>query len=257
MKKKITIIFMSVLMIFASCSTDIPYDDINENTETVEEPKEDNSKNNTEEPSNEEPKEDDTENNTEEPSNEEDDTENDNDEKGNFENTETVEESNEDDTKNNTEEPSNEEDDTEIEDEPLNEEPNEEDNSENDNDEKGNSENTETVEDEPLNEDDTENEDIENKTWCEIGEDTKILGLNYFVCVDNSQTKLSPSINDESQAKKDTFLIRDYVDCVSKYIEIRVGYNDKKLKFSSVSDSYIITDVMKKDSTINITIEWK
>lgn len=33
--KKITIIFMSVLMIFASCSIDIPY----ENTKTVEEPK--------------------------------------------------------------------------------------------------------------------------------------------------------------------------------------------------------------------------
>ena len=33
--------------------------------------------------------------------------------------------------------------------------------------------------------------------------------------------------------------------------------DNKKLNFSSVSDSYIITDVMKKDSTINITIEWK
>ena len=141
--KKITIIFMSVLMIFASCSTDIPHEDINENTETVEEPKEDDS------------------------------------------------------------------------------------------------ENTETVED---------------KTWCEIDEDTKILGLNYFVCVDNSQTKLNPSTNDESQAKKDTFLIRGYA---SRYVEIRVGYNNKKLNFSSVSDSYIITNVMKKDSTINITIEWK
>ena len=168
--KKITIIFMSVLMIFASCSIDIPYDDINKNTETVEESKEDDTKNNTEEPSNEEPK---------------------------------------------------------------------EDNSENDNDGEGNSENAETVED---------------KTWCEIDEDTKILGLNYFVCVDNSQKKLSPSINDESQAKKDTFLIRGYA---SKYIEIRVGYKNKKLNFSSVSDSYIITNVMKKDSTINITIEWK
>ena len=168
--KKITIIFMSVLMIFASCSMDIPYDDINKNTETVEESKEDDTKNNTEEPSNEEPK---------------------------------------------------------------------EDNSENDNDGEGNSENAETVED---------------KTWCEIDEDTKILGLNYFVCVDNSQKKLSPSINDESQAKKDTFLIRGYA---SKYIEIRVGYKNKKLNFSSVSDSYIITNVMKKDSTINITIEWK
>ena len=59
--KKITIIFMSVLMIFASCSMDIPYDDINKNTETVEESKEDDTKNNTDEPSNEEPKEDDTE----------------------------------------------------------------------------------------------------------------------------------------------------------------------------------------------------
>ena len=160
--KKITIIFMSVLMIFASCSTDIPYEDnINENTKTVEEPKED-------------------------------DAENDNDEEGNSENTEIVEEPKED--------------------------------------------------------------DAENKTWCEISEDTKILGLNYFVCVDNSQTKLNPSTNDESQVKKDTFLIRGYV---SKYIEIRVGYNDKKLNFSSVNNSYIITNVMKKDSIINITIEWK
>ena len=159
--KKITIIFMSVLMIFASCSMDIPYDDINKNTETVEESKEDDTKNNTDEPSNEEPK-----------------------------------------------------------------------------------------EDEPSNEDGSEN----NEVVCEIDEDTKILGLNYFVCVDNSQTKLSPSINDESQAKKDTFLIRGYA---SKYIEIRVGYNNKKLNFSSVNNSYIITNVMKKDSTINITIEWK
>ena len=141
--KKITIIFMSVLMIFASCSTDIPHEDINENTETVEEPKEDDS------------------------------------------------------------------------------------------------ENTETVED---------------KTRCEIDEDTKILGLNYFVCINNSQTKLNPSTNDESQVKKDTFLIRGYA---SRYVEIRVEYNNKKLNFSSVSDSYIITDVMKKDSIINITIEWK
>ena len=156
--KKITIIFMSVLMIFASCSTDIPYEDINENTKTVEEPKED-----------------DTENNTEESS----------------------------------------------------------------------------------NEDDSENGDVENKTWCEIGEDIKILELNYFVCVDNSQTKLSPSINDESQAKKDTFYIRDYVDCVSKYIEIRVGYNNKKLNFSSVNDTYTIVDITMEDSNVNITIEWK
>ena len=74
--KKITIIFMSVLMIFASCSTDIPYEGINKNTETVEEPKEDDaennenehfnedgSENNEDEPLNEKPKEDDTENN--------------------------------------------------------------------------------------------------------------------------------------------------------------------------------------------------
>ena len=56
--KKITIIFMSVLMIFASCSTGTSYDDneIEEktNTEVVEEPKEDDTENNTEEPSNEE-----------------------------------------------------------------------------------------------------------------------------------------------------------------------------------------------------------
>ena len=125
-------------------------------------------------------------------------------------------------------------------DEPLNEEPKEDD-SEN---------NTE----ESLNEDGSENEVVEDKTWCEISEDTKILGLNYFVCINNSQTKLNPSTNNESQAKKDTFLIRGYA---SRYVEIRVEYNNKKLNFSSVSDSYTITDVMKKDSTINITIEWK
>ena len=173
--KKITIIFISVLVIFTSCPMDIPYDDIIENAETIEESKEDDTKNNTEEPSNEEPKEE----------------------------------------------------------EPSNEEPKEE---------------------EPSNEDGSENEVVEDKTWCEISEDTKILGLNYFVCVNNSQTKLNPSTNDESQAKKDTFLIRGYA---SRYVEIRVGYNNKKLNFSSVSDSYIITNVMKKDSTINITIEWK
>ena len=194
--KKITIIFMSVLMIFASCSMDTSYNDIIENAETVEKSKEDDTKNNTEEPSNEEPK--------------EDNSENDNDEEGNSENTEIVEEPKEDDSENN--------------------------------------------ENEHFNEDGSENEVVEDKTWCEISEDTKILGLNYFVCVDNSQKKLSPSINDESRAKKDTFLIRGYA---SRYVEIRVGYNNKKLNFSSVSDSYIITNVMKKDSTINITIEWK
>ena len=223
--KKITIIFTSVLMIFASCSMDTSYNDIIENAETVEESKEDDTKNNTEEPSNEEPK--------------EDNSENDNDEEGNSENAETVEESKEDDTEIVEDEPLNEDGFENNEDEPLNEEP--KDDSEN---------NTE----ESLNEDGSENEVVEDKTWCEISEDTNILGLNYFVCVDNSQTKLSPSINDESQAKKDTFLIRGYA---SRYVEIRVGYNNKKLNFSSVSDSCIITDVMKKDSTINITIEWK
>ena len=202
MKKKITIIFMSVLMIFASCSMNTSYDNSNEIEEKTNTEKEDDSENNKDEPSNEEPKEDDSENNENEHFNED-----------GFENNE---------------------------DEPLNEEPKEDD-SEN---------NTE----ESLNEDGSENEVVEDKTWCEISEDTKILGLNYFVCVDNSQKKLSPSINDESQAKKDTFLIRGYA---SRYVEIRVGYNNKKLNFSSVSDSYIITNVMKKDSTINITIEWK
>ena len=105
--KKITIIFMSVLMIFASCSTGTSYDD-NEIEEKTNTEKEDDSENNTEEPSNEEPKEDNSKNNTEEPSNEEDNSENDNDEEGNSENTETVEEPKEDDTENNTEEPSNE-----------------------------------------------------------------------------------------------------------------------------------------------------
>ena len=200
--KKITIIFMSVLMIFASCSMNTSYDNSNEIEEKTNTEKEDDSENNKDEPSNEEPKEDDSENNENEHFNED-----------GFENNE---------------------------DEPLNEEPKEDD-SEN---------NTE----ESLNEDGSENEVVEDKTWCEISEDTKILGLNYFVCVDNSQKKLSPSINDESRAKKDTFLIRGYA---SRYVEIRVEYNNKKLNFSSVSDSYTITDVMKKDSTINITIEWK
>ena len=170
--KKITIIFMSVLMIFASCSMDTSYNDSNEIEEKTNTEKEDNSENNEVESSNEEPKEDNSENN----------------------------------------------------------------------------------EVESSNEDGSENEVVEDKTWCEISEDTNILGLNYFVCINNSQTKLNPSTNDESQVKKDTFLIRGYA---SKYVEIRVGYNNKKLNFSSVSDSYIITDVMKKDSTINITIEWK
>ena len=200
MKKKITIIFMSVLMIFASCSMNTSYDNSNEIEEKTNTEKEDDSENNKDEPLNEEPK-DDSENNENEHFNED-----------GFENNE---------------------------DEPLNEEP--KDDSEN---------NTE----ESLNEDGSENEVVEDKTWCEISEDTKILGLNYFVCVDNSQTKLNPSTNNESQAKKDTFLIRGYA---SRYVEIRVGYNNKKLNFSSVSDSYIITNVMKKDSTINITIEWK
>ena len=154
--KKITIIFMLVLMIFTSCSIDTSYDDSNGIEEKTKTEKQDDSENNEEEPSKEEP----------------------------------------------------------SKEEPSKEEP---------------------------------------KT-CEIGEDTKILGLNYFVCVDNSQTKLNPSTNDESQVKKDTFLVRGYA---SKYIEIRVRYNNKKLNFSNVSDSYTITNIMKKDSTINITIEWK
>ena len=181
--KKITIIFISVLMIFASCSMDTSYDDSNEIEEKTNTEKEDDTENNTDEPSNEELKEDDTENNEDESSNEK------------------------------------------------------------------------PKEDEPSNEEDnSENGDVENKTWCEIDEDINILGLNYFVCVDNSQTKLNPSTNDESQVKNYTYLIRGYA---SKYIEIRVRYNNKKLNFSSVSDSYTITNVMKKDSTINITIEWK
>ena len=200
--KKITIIFMSVLMIFASCSMNTSYDNSNEIEEKTNTEKEDDSENNKDEPLNEEPKDDNSENNEDE----------------HF---------NEDGSENN-------------EDEPLNEEP-KDDNSEN---------NTE----ESLNEDGSENEVVEDKTWCEISEDTKILGLNYFVCINNSQTKLNPSTNNESQAKKDTFLIRGYA---SRYVEIRVEYNNKKLNFSSVSDSYTITDVMKKDSTINITIEWK
>ena len=94
MKKKITIIFMSALMIFTSCSMDTSYNDIIENAETVEKSKEDDTKNNTEEPSNEEPK--------------EDNSENDNDEEGNSENTEIVEEPKEDDSENNENEHFNE-----------------------------------------------------------------------------------------------------------------------------------------------------
>ena len=85
---------MSVLMIFASCSMDTSYNDIIENAETVEKSKEDDTKNNTEEPSNEEPK--------------EDNSENDNDEEGNSENTEIVEEPKEDDSENNENEHFNE-----------------------------------------------------------------------------------------------------------------------------------------------------
>ena len=143
---------------------------------------------------------------------------------------------------------------TEIEDKPSNEENDDvvTEPTENNNDEEGNSE---IVVEEPSNEEnDSENGDVENKTWCEIGEDTKILGLNYFVCIDNSQTKLNPSTNDESQVKKDTFLIRGYA---SKYIEIRVKYDNGKLNFSSVNDTYTIVDVTMEDSNVNITIEWK
>lgn len=59
--KKITIIFMSVLMIFASCSMDTSYDDVND----------------TKEKTNTEIVEDDSENNAEEPSKEKNDSEND------------------------------------------------------------------------------------------------------------------------------------------------------------------------------------
>ena len=69
--KKITIIFMSVLMIFASCSMGTSYNDSNEIEEKTNTEKEDNSENNKDEPSNEEPKEDDTEIVEDEPSNEE------------------------------------------------------------------------------------------------------------------------------------------------------------------------------------------
>ncbi len=206
--KKITIIFMSVLMIFASCSMDTSYDDTNESNE----------KTNTEivkdEPSNEEPKEDNSENNTEEPSNK-DDSENEDDSS-----------KKENDSENNNDEPSNEE--------PK------EDNSEN---------NTE-----PSNKDDSENEIVENKTWCDITEDTLILGLNYFVCIDDSQTKLKPSSNVESKAKANAFLVRGYA---SRYVEIRVKYDNGKLNFSSVNDTYTIVDVIMEDSNVNITIEWK
>lgn len=207
--KKITIIFMSVLMIFASCSMDTSYDDTNEsnektNTEIVEDDdsekekplNEDDSKKETEDESSKE--ENDSENNdvVTEP------TENNNDESSN-------EEPKEDDSENNTEEPK---------------------------------------------EDDSENEIVENKTWCDITEDTLILGLNYFVCIDDSQTKLKPSSNVESKAKANTFLVRGYA---SRYVEIRVKYDNGKLNFSSVNDSYTIVDVTMEDSNVNITIEWK
>ena len=70
--KKITITFMSVLMIFASCSMDTSYDNSNEIEEKTNTEKEDDSENNKDEPSNEEPKEDDSENNENEHFNEDD-----------------------------------------------------------------------------------------------------------------------------------------------------------------------------------------
>ena len=226
--KKITIIFMSVLIIFVSCSMNIPYDDINKNTETVEEPKEDDTKNNTDEPSNEEPKE-------EEPSNEEDNSENDNDEEGNSENTETVEEPKE-------EEPSN-----------------EEDNSENDNDEEGNSENTETVE-EPK-EEDTENEDVENKTWCEIDENINILELNYIGYYENFTAIFNSDSNDSELVKTTPFTMRCNIPSSNggfREIVITVKYNEGKLDFSINSQSPYYTikcvNYSKLTSTIDIMI---
>ena len=70
MKKKITIIFMSVLMIFASCSMNTSYDNSNEIEEKTNTEKEDDSENNKDESLNEEPKEDDSENNENEHFNE-------------------------------------------------------------------------------------------------------------------------------------------------------------------------------------------
>ena len=67
--KKITIIFMSVLMIFASCSMNTSYDNSNEIEEKTNTEKEDDSENNKDEPLNEEPK-DDSENNENEHFNE-------------------------------------------------------------------------------------------------------------------------------------------------------------------------------------------
>ena len=72
MKKKITIIFMSVLMIFASCSMNTSYDNSNEIEEKTNTEKEDDSENNKDESLNEEPKEDDSENNENEHFNEDD-----------------------------------------------------------------------------------------------------------------------------------------------------------------------------------------
>ena len=230
--KKITIIFMSVLMIFASCSTGTSYDD-NEIEEKTNTEKEDDSENNTEEPSNEEPKEDNSKNNTEEPSNEEDNSENDNDEEGNSENTEIVEESKEDDTEI-------------VEDEPLNEEP--KDDSEN---------NTE----ESLNEDGSENEVVEDKTWCEIDENINILELNYIGYYENFTAIFNSDSNDSELVKTTPFTMRCNIPSSnggSREIVITVKYNEGKLDFSINSQSPYYTikcvNYSKLTSTIDIMI---
>ena len=154
----------------------------------------------------------------------------------------------EDDTKNNT-------------DEPLNEEP-KEDNSENDNDEEGNSENTETVEDEPLNEEDnSENEDVENKTWCEIGEDTNILELNYIGYYENFTAIFDSDSNDPKEVKTTPFTMRCDIPSSNggfREIVITVKYNEGKLDFSINSQSPYYTikcvNYSKLTSTIDIMI---
>ena len=102
--------------------------------------------------------------------------------------------------------------------------------------------------------DEENNTVVENKTWCEISEDTNILELNYFVCVDGSQTKLNPESRFESEAKRDGFIV---TGCAPKYVQISVRYDNEKLNFSSGGDTYTIIDVVRNGSDINITIEWK
>ena len=138
------------------------------------------------------------------------------------------------------------------------------------------SENTEKDEEieEPKDEDDVDeskddsekkdeenNTVVENKTWCDITEDTNILELNYFVCVDGSPTKLDVLSTDKDQARKYGFRVSAFVPISEKKAVFSVEYKDGKLNFSDnniddIYKIYTITDVTMEGSNINITIEW-